>query len=640
MDASEKSIRLRAAFIYVLFLGFLGLVGGRLLQLQVFPSPDLRNLASKQLNRTGKNAPYRLPLLDRNGEELAISVPASSVFARPKLVRHRKRTARVLSGMLGGAPEKWLKKLKSNKSFVWLERQVSPEIAKKIAQRNIPGVFIESENKRIYPNGDLAAHVLGFTDIDGNGISGIELKLNEELLRSEPSQALLKDGRGKTSYLGKAKGKGGSEKVGIYLTIDRRLQNLLEEELERSMEESRAASAMGVILSPTTGEVLAMAQRPTFDPETPNRFPPEALSNRLTNHLLEPGSTLKVIFAAQAIDQGLLNKESLIDCEGGKYRIADKVFSEAHSQPFKKISVEKVLRVSSNIGAVKIAQALGAEKVNATLEKFGMYTKTGIDLPGESSAAPKPAKFWTPIHLATVGFGQGISATPLQVVSAFMPFANGGYWVRPRLVQGEDEKTVLKRILSPKTASSIRDILVGVTEEKGGTGLRARLPHVRIAGKTGTAQKYDREGGYQSGKYYSSFIGFLPADRPEVLIGVMLDEPSKEFYASEIAAPLFRRVAERALPLLRGQPGQTVTAFGEFPQTQSTAPRELAAHADGGWLMPDLRGVSVREAMRLMGTRIDKIKVSGSGYLSEQEPSPGEPVDEKTPIRLYFQPSG
>ncbi len=638
MEISEKSTRLRAGFLYVCFVGFLGLVAGRLVQLQVFPGQALRNLASKQLSRSGKNAPYRLPILDRNGEELAISVPATSVFARPRLIRHPKRTARVLSGMLGGSPEKWLRKIKVQKSFVWLERQIPEDLARKIAKRNLPGVFTESESKRIYPNGSLAAHVLGFTDIDGNGISGIERKLNEELLKETPSHSLLRDGRGVTTYLGKSD-PAETKKRGIYLTLDRRLQNLLEEELEKSMVETHAVAAMGVILSPLNGEVLALAQVPSFDPENPNKYAPEVLSNRLTSHLLEPGSTLKVIFAAQAIEQGLVNKDSLVDCEGGKYRIGDKTFTEAHADPFRKISVEKILRVSSNIGAVKIAQLLGPDKVASTLQKFGLHSRTGIDLPGEAAMPPKPPKFWTPIHLATVGFGQGISATPLQVVSTFLPFANGGYLVRPRLVQGADDKTQLHRVLSPKTAAIMRDILVGVTEEKGGTGLRAKLPTIRVAGKTGTAQKYDKENGYQSGKYYSSFVGFLPADRPEALIGVMLDEPGKEFYASESAAPLFRRVAERAVPLLRNHPNQAVTSFGAFPEAPAL-PLIGSSSEPGVWLMPDLKGVSVRDALKVMGSRAERIRVSGSGYLFEQEPAPGEPVREKTSVRLVFQPSG
>ncbi len=637
----EKTIRVRAGFVYMGYICFLSLVGARLVQLQIAPNAALRNLAEKQLHRTGKNAPYRLPILDRNGEELAISVPASSVFVRPRMVRNRKRTARTLASLLGGSAEKWMKKLKSDKPFVWLYRQVTPETAKKVAQKNLPGVFIEAEARRVYPNGELAAHVLGFTDIDGNGISGIEMRLNEDLLAAAPPKGLLRDGRGKPSYVGRQVLAEQTERKGIYLTIDRRIQNLLEEELERSMEETHAQAALGIVLHPTTGEVLAMAQRPTFDPGFANRFPVEALANRITGHLLEPGSTLKVLFAAQALELGLLKKDSLINCEGGKFRLADKTFSEAHTQGFNSISLEKVIRVSSNIGAIKVAQLLGSQGVASTLDKFGITSRTGIDLPGETTSASKPDKFWTPIHLATVGFGQGISATPLQVVSSFLPFANGGYLVRPRLVLERDldtEKVSLKRVLSPKTAATMRDILVGVTEEKGGTGLKAKLASVRVAGKTGTAQKYEKEGGYQSGKYYSSFIGFLPADRPEMVVGIMLDEPSKEFYAGEVAAPVFRRVGERTLPLLKGLPGQTATAFGNFAPS---APLPQLSHAtEGEWLMPDLRGVSVRDAIRILGPHFDRIRLTGTGYLAEQEPAAGAPLTPQSTVRLEFRPAG
>ncbi len=641
---SEKSVRLRVAILYVGFVAFLGLVAARLVQLQVSPNPALKNLALRQLQHTGKNAPYRLPILDRNGEELAISVPASSVFARPKLVRSKKRTARLLSGMLGGGTEKWLKKLKSPKPFVWLERQVPMELAAKIAQRNLPGIFIEAENKRIYPNGNLAAHVLGFTDIDGNGLSGLELRLNEDLLREEPRIGLLRDGRGKASYVGRQILDEAKLRKGIYLTIDRRLQNLLEEELERSMEESHSRSAMGVILHPKTGEILAMAQRPTFDPGQANKSSSEALTNGLVSSLLEPGSTLKVLFAAEAMELGLLSRESSINCEGGKYRVGDKTFTEAHSTPFRQISLEKVIRFSSNIGAVKVAQTLGATRLAQTLEKFGLTSKTGVDLPGEASASARPAKFWTPIHLATAGFGQGISATPLQVATSFLPFANGGFLPRPHLVLQEEvpgnKAETAKRVLSEKTVAAMRQVLISVTEEKGGTGQRARLAQVRVAGKTGTAQKYEKDVGYQSGKYYSSFVGFLPAESPELVIGVMLDEPSKEFYASEVAAPLFRRVGERALPLLRNQPGQSVTDFGPFATQAPNLPTDLSEAGEGLWVMPDLKGVSVRDALRLMGSRLDRLRVSGAGYLINQEPTAGQVIGSKTPIHLSFQPPG
>ncbi|MBY0369565.1 hypothetical protein K2X33_02690, partial [bacterium] len=273
---SEKSVRLRMAFVYVGFVGFLGLVAARLVQLQVFPKAELKNLAARQLQRTGKNAPYRLPILDRNGEELAISIPSQSVFARPRMVRNRKQAARVLSAALGGSQEKWLKKLKSDKPFLWLARHVSAETAKQITRRPSTGIYIEMESKRVYPNGTLAAHVLGFTDIDGNGLAGVEYRLNDELLRKHSSSALVRDGRGKPTYMGKSVIADATNQ-GIRLTIDRRLQNLLEEELEKSMEETGAKSVMGVLIHPTTGEVLALAQRPTFDPNSANRFPEENL---------------------------------------------------------------------------------------------------------------------------------------------------------------------------------------------------------------------------------------------------------------------------------------------------------------------------------------------------------------------------
>ena len=641
LTTTEKSLRIRMALLYVGFVSFLGLVGARLVQLQVFPRPELKSLAARQLQRTGKNAPYRLPLLDRNGEELAISVPAQSVFARPRLVRNKKQAARALASALGGPWERWHKKLKTDRPFLWLSRHVSAEASRKLSTKRLSGIYVEAENKRVYPNGTLAAHVLGFTDIDGNGLAGVEYRLNEELLQSPESGALVRDGRGKPSYLGRSV-IAGANKKGIYLTIDRRLQNLLEEELEKSMEETGAQSVMGVVLHPVTGEILALAQRPTFDPNNANRYPQESLTNRQVSHLFEPGSTFKALLAAQALDLGLAKPQTLIDCGKGRIRVADRWISEAHGDGFGPIKLSDVIAKSSNVGAVKIAQLLGPARVASALDKFGLTSRTRVELSGETSAGAKARDFWSPVHLANVGFGQGVSATPLQMVAAFLPFANGGYWIRPRLVAdapGEPDAG-MKRVISPQAADQMREILTSVTQP-GGTGTRAAWKGMHVAGKTGTAQKYEKEQGYRGGKYYSSFIGFLPAERPELLIGVMVDEPTTSYYGSEVAAPVFRRVAERALPLLEQQPAELATEFGEFASAQPVpAPAKLLPSDEKGfWTMPDLQGLSLRDAMGVLGSHMEKVQVSGTGYLSAQEPAAGQRVATNTPINLVFRPT-
>jgi len=641
-------IRFRLGFVYVCFVVYFGFIGFRLVQLQVLINPELELLAQKQFQRVGRTSPHRLSIYDRNREELAVSLPSSSLFARPRLIRSKEKVARALSEILGGSREKWLKRLDSTKSFVWIQRQVDEDKAHEIVRRRLSGIFIETESKRQYPGGSLAASVLGFTDIDGNGISGLEHTLNEELLRKGTQFQLARDGKGNPSYLSKKYFREDDGRTGVYVTLDRRLQHALEEELERAQEETGAKSVMAAVMDPFTGEIFAIGQTPGFDPNHSSDYPADRFTNHVLSHLYEPGSTMKTILAAEALQLGLLDTNSLIDCEQGHMKVGGTRINEAEADhKFGRIPLEKVIHVSSNVGAVKVAQTLGVERVRAALDKFGLTQKTGINLPGEAFMPPRGEKFWRPLALANVGFGQGISATPLQMLSAYAPFANGGYLVRPRILLRENvsnERLEVRRVLSPATVAKMRQILLGVTEAKGGTGSLARIPNIRVAGKTGTAQKYEAGVGYNSQKYFSSFIGFLPANRPELLVGVFLDEPTKAFYAPRVAAPLFRRIAERALQILDRLPKKSIaqTDANTSPLSPDSVPPLpiLVESGIGQWTMPDLKGLSVREALRLVGKQLDNVRVSGNGYLATQSPAAGARIEAKTPVVLEFSPRG
>lgn len=640
-------IKVRLGFVFVCFLIFFSFVGFRLLQLQVFRNDDLESLGKRQFQKINKKSAFRAPILDRNGEELAVSSPSSAVFARPRLIRQKRKTSRALAKVLGGTPSKWLEKLAGKKSFVWLQRHVPEGAAKRLAELKLVGIFAEPGNRRIYPNGPLAAHLLGFTDVDGNGIAGLELKLNKQLTEMEPRYALFRDGKGNPSYIdGTAVDEERSGK-GIRLTIDRRIQNLVEEELETAKQETSGSVVLALVMDPYTGEIFAMAQNPYFDPGFPNRASPESLNNKWISSLYEPGSTLKTLFAAEAIQSGLLKRTSLIDCENGRMVFGNRAIHEAEADhKYRRITLEKVLQYSSNIGAAKVAGLLGVDRVRATIEKFGLNAKTGIFLPGETFSVSKKEETWLPIDLATVGFGQGIAATPLQIVSAYAPFANGGYLVRPRLLLeetklGEGQSFELRRVLSPATVQTMRDILIGVTEEKNGTGASARIPGIRVAGKTGTAQKYEPGIGYDSKKYFSSFIGFLPAEKPELLVAVMVDEPKFPYYASQVAAPLFRRIAERALQILDRIPKQTVAQLHspEKNVSEKKVEKQLPQPTTASGTMPDLKGMSMREAIRRTSRFLNDVKVTGDGYLTAQSPEPGDALTPDTVVSLHFTPT-
>lgn len=633
-------MKLRIGAVFFSFFIFLSLVIFRLVQLQVLPNSALSRLSKRQFVKTDQKAPFRIPIVDRNKQELALSVPVSSLYAHPNRIKSRKRTARALAKELGKSTSYWLKKLDPKKNFVWLERQAAEKKASRIKSLKLPGIGVESENKRIYPNGPLAAHVLGFTDIDGNGLSGLELSLNSLILQEKQRLKFSKDGKGNTSYIEKKKLDEVNDSEGIVLTLDRRIQSMVESEVERVRKETKAKAVMAVVMNPKNGEILALAQKPSFDPNHPSQSSTDTLRNKVVQSLYEPGSTLKVLFAADAIEKGLLTPNSEIDCGGGKIKIGKTTISESDKKhQHKRLTLEKVIAYSSNVGAVRVAQTLGVKGTKELVQRYGLDQKTGIELAAESFGQDKPSSEITPLILANMGFGQGISMTPLQLVTAFSPFANGGILVSPTLLREDDENhsTNGERIISEETAEMVKNILVAVTEDEKGTGYQAKISGIQVAGKTGTAQKFDPIQGYKSNKYYSSFVGFLPARDPQLLIGVMIDEPTSQYYASQIASPLFKSIAEQSLYILNRGPAQALS------KSQSTKPvaQKVLPHfketAKGKWKLPDFTGLSLNEAMTILNKYIDKVEISGNGYVTSQFPQPDSLVDKNTPLKLQLK---
>jgi len=642
-------LRFRLTLVYFFFVAFFLFIGFRLVQLQVWVNPELESLATRQFEKTSRNSVSRLPILDRNGEELAVSVPAGSVFARPKLIYRKKETARKLAKLLGGSAAKWLARFRTHKPFVWVQRQVNEELAHKIDEENLPGIFVQPENKRIYPNEQLAANTIGFTDIDGNGLAGLELFLNEELSQQHKQLHMLRDGKGNPSYIEKRSLGDDEDSTGVYSTIDRRIQHALEEEIATSFQQTEAKSVLGIVMDPYTGEIFAMAQSPSFDPNQVGHSASTSYANRLVSYLYEPGSTLKKLLAAEAIETGLMNVNTPIDCGNGEIVIGNKHIHEADAKHrFGILPLEKVIRFSSNVGAVRIAQRLGADKVRALFEKVGFGLKTGIELPGEVTASLKAASGWTPFYLASSSFGQGFAVTPLQMVTAFASLANGGFLVRPKILVKENESAVeSKRLFSASTVRVMRDILVSVTEDLHGTGVAAAIPGIHVAGKTGTAQKYEGGEGYGGGKYYSSFLGYLPADRPELVVAVMVDEPKHAYYGAQVAAPLFKRVAERSLQILDRLPRKAIARNStterplvEMPVLAPTVVTEIKPQSDGQIVMPDLKGSSMRDTLRVLEKYFSDVRVTGSGYLQTQSPKPGTVVNSSNSVELTFSPQG
>ncbi len=617
-------------------------IGFKLFKLQVVGNEDLESLAQKQFQRVGKTAPYRAPLLDRNGEELAVSISSSSIFARPRLIRNKRKAATALAKILSGSPEKWLHRLDNGKGFVWIARQVEPEVAHKVSALNLPGLFIESENKRVYPNGKLAANLIGFTDIDGNGLMGLERGLNSTLVEKSQRYSLVPDGKGNPSYIERPKDAQATSMPAVKLTIERHLQHVVEEELEQAQRDTNAKFVFAVVMDPKSGEILAMGQTPSFDPNRANDSPLENHPLRPFSTGYEPGSIMKPLFVAEALQQGKLDTKSLVDCGMGQIKIGKVTIREAEAkEKFGLISLERILTVSSNVGAVRVAQTLGPDMVKQALGRFGLISKLNLPLPGE--AVPHYA--WdsylkNQIHLATVGFGQGAAFNLTSVVASYAPFANGGFRVSPHLIP-PTEPLVPQRILSARVADRMRSFLTSAVESKEGTGKAAAIPGIRVAGKTGTAQKYVAGSGYSGGKYMSSFVGFLPAEAPELIIGVMVDEPQGKYYAADTAAPVFQRLAGRALQIMNRIPKQPFVPSTELALAPAS-PSEIPAPVKdekGRTLMPELRGTSMREAMERLGGMAVPMRIKGTGYVQSQTPQAGTPLGTSSTIELAFSPS-
>ena len=539
--------------IVVLFSGFLLVWGGLLFRaatLQIFPDHRLEQMKRRQFETSLEIRTRRGAILDRNGKELAASVPAFSLFADPKVIENAGAVAQRLSRYLGLSAATLKKTFAHrNRRFVWIKRQLNEKQRDEIKSWNTSGLGFIEEPKRIYPNGSLLSQVLGFVGSDGKGLDGLELQFNKQLEgklkqiilpRDARGRPLLADGRSLTEV---------PDGADLELTIDHEIQFMLERELAAAVEKFGAVSANGVIVDSQTSEILAIANLPTVDLNEGTRVPEERRRNHVVTDSFEPGSTMKTLVITGALRDQLLKPSSLYNCEGGHFKVGDKWISEADTNhKFNWLNVSEILAYSSNIGATKIAFQLGDQEVRRTLLDFGISEKTGISLPGEARGILNPLP-WRPHLLSNISFGHGVAVTPLQMAVAYTAIANGGMLKKPLLVRAirdHDQKELtefhaedVRRVLSPVDAATVRLMLTAATGEHA-TGANARIAGYPVAGKTGTAQKVDlKNGGYFKKAYISSFAGFVPASSPHYVIYVSLDDPKKAYYGSQVAAPVF-----------------------------------------------------------------------------------------------------
>jgi cell division protein FtsI (penicillin-binding protein 3) len=634
-------VRLFALLFPFLFL----LPAAKALYHQTMDREEYRAVAQSQSTAVVKVPARRGAILDRTGHPLAVTVTTPSVYAQLDSRVDRARLAEGLAPVLEEDASA-LRQAMEGKRFVWLKRHVTPEQAKAACRVNPMVVGWAEDAKRSYPNASLAASLLGFVGKDG-GLEGIERGLQDHLRGKDGARTYMLDGLRRQDNL-YATGDGyvrepiaGSS---VTLTIDSSVQYFAEQALSSVCERSRAKGGAAVILDCASGAVLAMASWPPFDPNDFALADPASFRNRAIHFIFEPGSTIKVFTVGAALDEKAIDESAPIYCNDGRMKLADRIIRD--DKPHGWLTLEGVIAKSSNIGVSKVGMALGREKLEASLRAFGFGSRVDVMLPGEESGILRPAASWTVVDTACISFGQSISVTPLQMASAFNALANGGLVVKPWLVErivspgGEtvfsQGAQTLRRALSQAPAERVVQMMRAVTVE-GGTGLEADIPGYRVAGKTGTAQKFDNAARrYRKDAWVASFAGFAPADRPAVTAIVVVDEPQGLImHGGQVAAPAWREMVEKTLKHLGVPPDPSVAPRAPEVREARPAPAlplRLARHTPGAALpaagpeMPDLAGMTLREALRALAPARCEVQTEGSGVVVGQEPAAGEPV--------------
>ena len=651
------------------FAVFFGILAIRAVTFQLRDDEQLERVALRQYRTAVRLSTRRGKILDTFGRELAINVSTKSIYANPMEVDEPVKVAEKLSELLGADRRRLLEKLSAQRKFTWVKRRVDEGQAQAVMELKIKGIHSMRENRRFYPGGSLAATVLGAVGFEGQPLGGIELEYNDVLSSRAGVGNFKRDARGHL-YLSPS-GDGEADIANVELTIDKTIQYIAERELAAGVRGAGARGGTVIVVDVDTGAVLAMANLPTFDPNKYSSYPLSQWRNSAIVDAYEPGSTFKVIVIAAALNAGLVGDNETLNCENGKIRIGKDVVRDAH--PHSRLSVANIVKVSSNIGAYKIERRLGMEGVYEAMRSFGFGRKTDIDLPAESAGILSSPDRWSPLQFATIAFGQGIAATPLQMSMAFAAIANGGQLLAPHVVKrvmdaadGEVRSVRTRKVvghpITPATAKLMSKMLRRVVD-KDGTGALAASVEYQVAGKTGTAQKADPGvGGYASGKYYSSFVGFAPANDPRIAVYVGIDNPrGTYYYGGQVAAPVFRKIIEASLKYLK-VPGSQVHASesvlrqlpprearGEVPIVERGQPvvlveakgpdREQAV--EGGrrsWKIPDLTGLTMRGVLEAAADADIAWSFNGTGVAVNQKPAPGSVVHAGQRCQVEFKP--
>ena len=505
-------------------------------------------------------------IYDRNMRPMVANLNVGSLYVSPREVKEPAILARKLAKMLNMEEGRVLEKLESDSSFVWLKRKMDYERASGVMSLGAGGVGVIKETKRFYPNSWLASHVIGFTNVDGVGLEGLETAFDGYISGTSGWSWTVRDAKARKILSRQSRLIPPCDGYNLVLAIDEVIQHIAEKELDYVYKKFKAKGGSVIVMNPHNGDILALANRPTFDPNDFNASPVSSRRNRVVTDMFEPGSVFKIVAASAALEEGKASLDDTFFCEEGAFRIANHTLHD--HKPHGELTFKEVIALSSNIGTVKIAQLLDEKVFFNFIKSFGFGAKTGVDLPGEVDGIARSPKNWSGTSIAAIPIGQEIAVTPIQLVSAISAIANGGRLMKPRIVLEVQDKaggvvksfapTQIRRAVSDSTASLMREVLTAVVEE--GTGKNARLSEYTSSGKTGTAQKIKPGGGYSHSKFVASFIGFAPAKNPEIAILVCIDEPGPVYYGGSVAAPAFKKIAEGALRYLKVRPDRELVA--------------------------------------------------------------------------------
>lgn len=661
----QRSLRRRWLVVGVVALIWMAAVLFRLSYLQLVCYAEYFAKAQHQQRRVFEISPKRGAIYDRKGRELAISIPMDSVFGDPTDIKDASLVAGLLSRVLNIPAVEIETRIREAKTPVRIAKKLSPETVQRIDDMNLKGVFFQKENRRVYPQRQSLAHALGYVDTDEKGIGGIEYEFDKQIRGKPGRMMVMADGKRRWYDRSEAAADPGAS---VVLAVDETIQFIAEKELARGMEETHARYGTVVIQNPNTGELLALANSPAFDPNDAGSYPEEVRMDRAVSAAYEPGSTFKVVTMTGALENGVTDPDELIDCQMGSILVSGRLIHDWH--PFGILSVRDILANSSDVGSIKVAMRLGAPKFYEVIHSFGIGQLTGIELPGENRGILRPVDNWIASSIGSVAIGQEISVTPVQIISVISAVANGGMLYKPRIVkeiQGGSPPLVVshpapQQVTDARTAATVRGMMETVVLT--GTGKKAQLNGYTAAGKSGTAQQIDpATGRYSPNKYIASFVGFAPVNDPAMTILVVFDSPEGAHHGGEIGGPVFKRIAEQVLAYMDVEhdiPGlsnvettKNVKHTREPDEDTSAGINQARFNAAKGQpdpveaatvafsdeeavLVPDLAGQTVRSVTEEC-SRLGLVpSLIGSGVALEQSPEAGTRVARGSRLAVRF----